>query len=125
MPRIKHIAILTPDAEALAGFYKETFQLEEVQRLESDTGRWRIFLSDGHINLAILPARADGPEGINHFGFEVEDVKAISEAAVNAGAQQGPEQVARDGRGNEAFIKDPFGNRVDLSVHGWPTAPVE
>ena len=81
--------------------------------------------TDGHINLAILPAGPDRDEGLNHFGFEVETVDAIAEAAVRLGAQKGPERVEQDGRGNEAFIKDPVGQRVDLSAKGWPTKPIE
>jgi catechol 2,3-dioxygenase-like lactoylglutathione lyase family enzyme len=49
MARIKHIAIRTPDPEKTAAFYKEVFGLQEV----GQAGRG-YYLSDGHINLAIL-----------------------------------------------------------------------
>ena len=59
MARIRHIALLTKDTEKLAGFYKAAFGLNEVARSGEPTENGRaIYLSDGHINLAILPARA-------------------------------------------------------------------
>ena len=125
MARIQHIAILAQDTEQLAGFYKTAFGMSEAQRLPGDSGRWRIFLTDGHINLAILPCRAGQQEGLNHFGFNVDDVKQTAETAQKAGAQAGAEMVPQDGRGNEGFIKDPVGQRVDLSAQGWPIAPVK
>ena len=33
--------------------------------------------------------------------------------------------VPHDGRGNEGFIRDPVGQRVDLSAQGWPITPVK
>lgn len=120
MARIQHIAVHAHDTDALADFYIKTFGMEEVSRLPAQDGRWRHFLSDGHINLAILPGRLDAPEGINHFGFQVDDVDTASEAAVKGGAKVNAERVPQDGRGNEAFIKDPIGQRVDLSAKGWP-----
>jgi methylmalonyl-CoA/ethylmalonyl-CoA epimerase len=107
---------MTADVPKLADFYKNVFGLQEVSR-----GKRSIYLSDGYINMAILPA-ADGSEGgIHHFGFEVEDVQKMAESAVDAGAQQGPSNLPRDGRFAEVFIKDPSGQRVDLSKQGWKT----
>jgi catechol 2,3-dioxygenase-like lactoylglutathione lyase family enzyme len=84
------------------------------------------YLSDGHINLAIIPIgpeRAiEGPQlhvGINHFGFEVEDVDAVREACKELEASSG---VAKRPPNREAEyrVHDPDGNPIDLSRHGWP-----
>ena len=115
MARIRHIALMTADVPKLAGFYKNVFGLKEVSR-----GKRSIYLSDGYINIAILTA-GDGQEGIHHFGFEVEDLQKMAAAALEAGAQQGPSDLPRDGRFAEVFIKDPSGQRVDLSMQGWKT----
>jgi catechol 2,3-dioxygenase-like lactoylglutathione lyase family enzyme len=79
MARIRHLAILTEDVERLVKFYTNSFGLKIVQGVGTAT-----YLTDGHINLAIIPI---GPEreiegnqlkeGINHFGFEVEGVEAM------------------------------------------------
>jgi catechol 2,3-dioxygenase-like lactoylglutathione lyase family enzyme len=71
MARIRHLAILTEDVEKLVNFYTAAFGLKVVPGIGTAT-----YLSDGHINLAIIPI---GPErkiegtqlkpGLYHFGF--------------------------------------------------------
>lgn len=120
MARIRHIALLTNDQPKLAEFYKKTFGMKEVHRHAAQAGGEAIYLSDGAINLAILPARGR-PEGLFHFGVQVEDVEGTARAAQANGAQAGPAGVPRDGRFAEVFILDPAGTRVDLSEQGWKT----
>ena len=72
MAKIKHIAIKVEDQEKAADFYKETFGMTEAWRGPvRDDGNRAIYLTDGYINMAVLPARG-GREGIDHFGFQVE-----------------------------------------------------
>ncbi|HEX5370508.1 MAG TPA: hypothetical protein VFY10_13930, partial [Dehalococcoidia bacterium] len=80
--------------------------------------------TDGHINLALLPAAPEGAEGLHHFGFHVDDVEETSESAIASGAKHGRSTVPQDGRFNEAFIVDPVGARIDLSSTGWATEPM-
>jgi catechol 2,3-dioxygenase-like lactoylglutathione lyase family enzyme len=54
MARIRHLAILTEDVEKLVKFYTSAFGLKIVHGVGTAT-----YLSDGHINLAIIPI---GPE---------------------------------------------------------------
>jgi len=117
MAKIRHIAILANDNAALAEFYQKTFGMHEVSR-GGEGGA--IYVSDGYINLALISARGR-PEGIFHFGFEVDDLRETAKTAVEQGAKA-PVTVPADGRFNEAFIKDPVGTRVDLSEAGWKTA---
>lgn len=123
MTKIQHIAITCQENEKLAKFYKQAFGMVEVKR-HAPEGRpdvVGIYLSDGHINLALLPARPGHPEGINHFGFHVDDVASARQKAVAAGAKPGSDDLPRDGRFAEGYIVDPSGTRVDLSVAGWET----
>ena len=53
MARIKHIAIRTNDVEKTAKFYQAAFGLDRV-----GTGQSGIYLTDGHLNIAILNFRA-------------------------------------------------------------------
>lgn len=115
MARIRHIAILAADPAKLSEFYKASFGLKEVAR-SGDSGE-AIYLSDGHINLALLPAR-NRREGIYHFGIQVEDVKGAVNTALAAGATGGKAELPKDGRFAETFVLDPVGTRVDLSP-GW------
>jgi catechol 2,3-dioxygenase-like lactoylglutathione lyase family enzyme len=82
MGKLKHVAITTQDPEKTANFYKEAFELEEIGKLNSDLVEG-YFLTDGHVNLAILKfkdARVAGAEygtdynGIHHIGFEVDSL---------------------------------------------------
>lgn len=119
MARIRHIAMRSNRQEEIAAFYRATFGLTEVLRhISANSGKLAIYLTDGEINLAIIPG-GPGIEGIDHFGFQVDDVAATSEAALKAGARRGATSVPQDGRKNEAFMTDPIDQRVDLSVRGW------
>ena len=123
MAHIRHIAIATDDTLGLAEFYKTAFGMDEVFRHESGSaaGVTAVYLSDGYLNLAILPATAAGrAEGMFHFGFQVDDVPEALDAAVGAGARPPDLVLPRDGRQAETFVTDPAGIRVDLS-RGWLT----
>ena len=83
MARIRHIAIATRDLEGTKKFYIEGLGLKEVGKINTPTSEG-CYLSDGHINFAILkfkydePAKTEGTlryTGIHHFGLEVEDME--------------------------------------------------
>src|SRR6266480_7306983 len=118
MARIRHLAILTEDVHKLVKFYTTAFGLKIVHGVGTAT-----YLSDGHINLAIIPI---GPEreiegsqlqvGINHFGFEVEDVAAVRDACTQLNATTGVDKRPPN-REAEYRVHDPDGNPIDLSKH--------
>jgi catechol 2,3-dioxygenase-like lactoylglutathione lyase family enzyme len=126
MARIEHIALFARDNVALAEFYKTTFGMQEVFRQPAGRSgdRIAVYLTDGRINFALLPAAPEGAEGLHHFGFHVDDVEQTAENAMQAGARHGRSEVPQDGRFNEAFIHDPVGARIDLSSTGWATEPM-
>ena len=121
MARIRHIAILTDNKEELVDYYTSVFGLRVVEGVGTAT-----YLSDGHINLAIIPK---GPEekvegklldsGINHIGFEVENVTDLVSVSREKG---GATDVTKRPPNREAEyrVQDPDGNSIDLSQHGWP-----
>lgn len=119
MAKIRHLAIKAEDQEKTADFYKQTFGMTEVWRGPVRTdGHRAIYLSDGYINVAILPARGER-EGIDHFGFQVEDMEQTLRVAGANGAKGETEKKPRDGRFAEMGVHDPVGTQVDVSVHGW------
>jgi catechol 2,3-dioxygenase-like lactoylglutathione lyase family enzyme len=124
--KIRHIALFAKDQETTVEFYKKTFGMYEVARPVGEPGQKRgIFMSDGYINLAILPWSEGKPEGIHHFGFEVDDIYKTEKAALGSGALRGIDIRPKDGRFAEAGIVDPTGTGVDLSTAGWRTAPTD
>lgn len=111
---IRHVALFTPNPAKLAEFYSKVLDMKEVAR----TDRTSIFVSDGHINLALLYQRQEEPIGFNHFGFHVRDndeMRARAEkAGVNPGAKR-PERISFA----ECRVHDPEGNGIDISRKGW------
>ena len=109
MPKIKHIAIATQDAEKTAKFYIEVFGLKEIGKVDSPNASG-YYLSDGDINMAILNFKNDavagerGKEysGIHHIGFQVESLEEMTEQAdggrLGADALGEPGARRRDGR---------------------------
>jgi len=121
MARIRHIAILTEDVEKLVAFYTTAFGLKIVQGIGTAT-----YLSDGHINLAIIPIeperKIEGQQlkpGLYHFGFEVENVAALRDVCKELNAATGIDKRPPN-REAEYRVLDPDGNPIDLSQHGWP-----
>lgn len=130
MARIRHIAIATRDPEATKRFYIEGLGLKEVGKANSPTAEG-YYLSDGHVNLAILKFKYDDPAttegalrytGLHHFGVEVENMAEGRARIEKAGAVHRPypgtEEMAK--RGNvEVKFTGPDGVAIDLSEHGW------
>lgn len=121
MARIRHIAILTEDVDRMVNFYTKSFGLEIVEGVGTAT-----YLTDGHINLAIIPVgperEIEGPDlktGIDHFGFEVDNVAELVPVCADAGAATDIRKRPPN-REAEYRLQDPDGNPIDLSQHGWP-----
>ncbi|HEY7316369.1 MAG TPA: VOC family protein [Candidatus Binatia bacterium] len=121
MARIRHLAILTEDVEKLVKFYTSAFGLKIVSGIGTAT-----YLSDGHINLAIIPIeperKIEGNQlkpGLYHFGFEVEDVAGLRDVCKDLNAKTGIDKRPPN-REAEYRVHDPDGNPIDLSQHGWP-----
>ena len=133
MPKIRHIAVHTPDVEKTAEFYKKVFEMEEVGRTNSPLATG-IYLSDGYINLAVLTFntaeaadRNDGlgpVMGLHHFGFQVEDIEDTRKRLAEAGAEYREQRGAGNTTGYfEEKYKGPEGVMLDITVHGWIYEP--
>ncbi len=130
MARIRHIAISTQDVEATANFYIEGLGLDRVGKVNSATAEG-YYLTDGHVNLAILKFKADEPAttegaprhtGVHHFGLEVENMAEARAQFEAAGAVLRPYAGTgkMDSHGNvEVKFTGPDGVTIDLSEHGW------
>ena len=135
MAKIKHIAISSQDPDATAKFYVDVFGMKQVGRIENpNTSGY--YLTDGDINLAILKFKNDkvagvergkGWSGIHHFGFQVEDLKDITERLADAGAPRRDDinEALGVGHGEQHYSNvevkytGPDGVTVDVSESGW------
>lgn len=116
-PKIRHLAIKSPDPARLAAFYCDAFDMEIILRQNSGAH----YLSDGYLTLAILQSRPeDSPPGLNHFGFAVEEAETVSDKLQQHGL---PEPKVRPSNRPYAELRgmDPDGNLYDISVHGYET----
>ena len=135
MAKIRHIALTAKDPDAVAAFYREAFDMEEIRR--SDNGA--VFLSDGYINLAILNYKTNsdadvgpnGPnyDGIHHLGFQVDDLESTAAKLekVNGKRLQSREAVAaatgpQGPRNFEMKWAGPSDQIIDVSHTGWQTS---
>jgi glyoxylase I family protein len=135
MAKIKHIAIATQDPDATAKFYVEGLGLEIVGKVNSVAAEG-YYLTDGHINLAVLKFKDDesantegAPKhtGIHHFGFMVDGMSEAQERIMSAGAtmkQSGITDANGQARTGNVEVKftGPDGVTVDLSETGWAGA---
>ena len=127
MARIKHIAIRTENVAATARFYMEAFRLEKV-----GDGKSGIYLTDGYLNIAILSTRSAIPGetmklGLDHIGFQVDDVKATADRIRQAGGEclDGHNQPSTGHQASnaqsyfEVKCLAPDNQIIDISSAGW------
>lgn len=125
MARIKHIAIRTRDVETTASFYQEAFGLKQV-----GLGQNGIYLSDGHLNIAILkfqPGKNGEPLrlGVDHVGFQVEDLDDTLAAVNRVGGKATertevrPTDPSRPQSYYEVKCLGPDEQVIDVSSAGW------
>ncbi len=127
MARIRHVALVVKDLEATADFYQKAFGLKRSPLSEGPTAR-RIYMSDGHVNLALLQYKgetgsglkdASGFVGVHHFGFQVEDLSKQQERIEDAGGEFFFDLGDPDDDDFERKFKDPNGIIFDINWKGW------
>src|SRR5215216_4998267 len=75
--RLNHVALSVPDVGQAVSYYGEKFGFREVVRNTNPEGQ----LASAYIQVSrdtfieLQQANAQRPAGINHFGFEVPDIK--------------------------------------------------
>lgn len=79
LSKIRHIAMYTHDHAAVDKFYQQIFGMRRMttntldERGKQDPNRGHI--SDGVIGMAVLSRYAGMQSGIDHYGFEVDDIR--------------------------------------------------
>ena len=125
--RIRHIALVVRDLEATADFYQKALGLKRSEISEGPTAR-RIYLSDGHVNLALLQYKGETGSGLkdaasfvglHHFGFQVDDFAAQQKRIEQAGGQFFFDLGKPEDEDFERKFKDPNGIIFDINWKGW------
>ena len=125
--RIRHIALSVKDIDATADFYEKAFGLKRSPKSEGPTA-YRVYMSDGEINLALLQYKSEVGSGIkkpgefvgiHHFGFQCDDLEQQQKQIEKAGGKFFFD-LGEERYGNfERKFKDPDGVIFDISKHGW------
>jgi catechol 2,3-dioxygenase-like lactoylglutathione lyase family enzyme len=91
MAKIRHIAYRAADPDAMANFFAQSMGMTIVQKRKNNA----IDLSDGTINITVLPLRAgtaDGEPtrqpGIDHIGFTADNDSEAFRMMEAAGARR-------------------------------------
>ncbi len=120
MAKLRHIAMAVPDLETAAAFYEKTFDLERVKQTKK-----RIYLSDGTMNLTLLPSDdlvgddRDGFVGLHHLGFVVDDTEGSERKLTENGGKvvETPNDYVALNADRKYW--DPNGVMVDISETYW------
>jgi catechol 2,3-dioxygenase-like lactoylglutathione lyase family enzyme len=120
--KIRHIAYRAADVETMANFFVDALGMKITQRRTNRA----IDLSDGTINITVLPLRGTENEnqGIDHIGFSVENDDEAGRRLEGAGAKKIATIELGSAAHYEAKYKGPEGIVVDIGK--WiGTAPVK
>ena len=125
--RIRHIALSVKDIDATADFYEKAFGLKRSPKSEGPTA-FRVYMSDGEINLALLQYKGETGSGlknasefvgIHHFGFQCDDLEAQQKQIEAAGGKFFFDLGDPDDDDFERKFKDPNGIIFDINWKGW------
>jgi catechol 2,3-dioxygenase-like lactoylglutathione lyase family enzyme len=125
--RIRHIALSVKDIDATAEFYEKAFGLRRSPKSEGPTA-YRIYMSDGEINLALLQYKSEVGSGlkspgefvgIHHFGFQCDDLEKQQKQIEQAGGKFFFDLGDPDDDDFERKFRDPNGIIFDINWKGW------
>ena len=123
MSKIRHIAIRCEDTEKTAQWLQDAIGLQFVQR----RGSGAVDLSDGDVNITLLPLALGTPErpgvaGFEHIGITVSDDEAARQRLLQLGATE----LNPVGLGDvyyEAKFRSPDGLVIDVGHWAGTTSP--
>jgi catechol 2,3-dioxygenase-like lactoylglutathione lyase family enzyme len=120
--KIRHCAIWSDGYERSARFYETIFGMRffttqgAAERDPSNRSRGQ--LSDGIIGLALNPRPPGYRSGLDHFGFQLQDLDKVREKI----KQDYPDTIFTKGLEGVAFaglrITDPVGTHIDIAQEG-------
>jgi len=125
MAKIRHIAYRAVDVDAMAKFFVDAMGMKLIQKRKNNA----IDLSDGSVNITVLPLGAGMPEGekkragIDHIGFSAENDQEQFRMLEAAGAKK-----AGTLNLGTAYYEDKFVGPEDIIIdvgHWQGAAPIE
>jgi catechol 2,3-dioxygenase-like lactoylglutathione lyase family enzyme len=125
MAKIRHIAYRAADVDGMANFFVNAFGMTIKQKRKNNA----IDLSDGTLNITVLPLSAGAPAGeakrpgIDHIGFTAENDAEAFRMLESAGAKKAGTVNLGTAYYEDKFV-GPEGIVVDVG-HWVGAAPIE
>lgn len=124
-----HTMVRVTDIDASLAFYCNALGLEEINRFDSEGGRFTlVFLAapgDSQAQVELThnwdPEELDGGRNFGHLAYAVEDIYATCQRLVDHGVVIN--RPPRDG--HMAFVRSPDGVSVELLQAGKAQSPIE
>jgi catechol 2,3-dioxygenase-like lactoylglutathione lyase family enzyme len=118
--RLSHINITMPrGAEDIARhFYGALLGLTEIPKPEPLRSRGGVWFDAAGLDIHVSvddQRDADGADRLRHFGLECDDVAGCRERLHAAGVST---EDGRPAPWRRFFVKDPFGNRIEIHQPG-------
>jgi catechol 2,3-dioxygenase-like lactoylglutathione lyase family enzyme len=101
-----HIAIEVTDIEKAVAFYRDVFNLEQLEEGEGDA----FFKLGEHQFLAMFEVKEVKPAQMRHFGIMVRDENQLAEVREKITKKYGLKLIP----GFRCDFRDPFGNRIQV-----------
>jgi len=124
-----HTMVRVTDIDASLAFYCDKLGLKEVNRYDSEKGRFTlVFLAapgDEEAQVELThnwdPEPYDGGRNFGHLAYEVDDIYASCQRLMDGGVTVN--RPPRDG--HMAFVRSPDGISIELLQKGDALAPAE
>ncbi len=107
---IHHVSICVPDADAGLAFYRDVMGMTQLARPDLGPGHW---LDAGGQQVHLLESDEPRPKS-DHFAIRVDDLdEAVADLRAHDVDVFTSDYIA--GAGRQAFLRDPFGNFIELN----------
>jgi catechol 2,3-dioxygenase-like lactoylglutathione lyase family enzyme len=116
--RLSHVNISMPKGseDAARAFYGECLGLSEIPKPEPLRVRGGVWFDAGGVDVHVsVEERPFGPDAQRHFGIESEDVEGVRAKLRAAGVET---EEGRPAPWKRFFVRDPFGNRIEIHEAG-------
>ena len=134
--RYLHTMVRVTDLDASLRFYCDLLGLEEMRRMDNETGRYTlVFLAapadrdrsaaerspEVEVTCHWVPETYDGGRNFGHLAYRVDDIYAACRRLMDGGVVIN--RPPRDG--HMAFVRSPDGVSIELLQEGDPLPPAE
>jgi catechol 2,3-dioxygenase-like lactoylglutathione lyase family enzyme len=113
---LNHVGISVPNLDEAVAYYTQTLGFPEAFRSVDDKGKTALVYVQISRNtfVELLPASADRPPGLNHFGVHVENMGAVTAMFKQRGANVSETRVSPT-KAILSNVTDPQGVRMELA----------